>query len=204
MNLIEKKHLQTPKRSTITISAEIVKKVGQVVKELNGYYNQFEKNNELESFKTNSKKRILERKKSETLTVKTFTETALLHFVKQKIDPRFYEDGSIGSQINKLRNHILGFIVKQETTLLKPFHQDLIQVKNQLGEINAHGNTEGLTFQQMMTEQNLNALAIQSMLIGMINVVFEIVQLDEKEKTHLENLFHQKSGEYFLKNQNQS
>ena len=77
------------------------------------------------------------------LTLKVFTEAALLHFVKNKFDPRYYQDDSIATSINRLRNHILGFIVTQENKYIRPFQQDIIALKNEVSAVSTSRSRPG-------------------------------------------------------------
>lgn len=117
----------------------------------------------------------------EKLTLKVFAEAALLHFIKNKFDPRYYQDDSIATAINRLRNHILGFIVTQENKLIRPFQQDIIALKNEITLLK-----KGLEFDTQTVEET--ALETQGTKMGLVHILFEILEVAQSERPKLEDL----------------
>lgn len=173
---------QMNKRSTISISVPVLEKANTCIKELNIQFENFEKKSDLtaniSSGKT-VKKGIELRDTSKKLTIKTFTEAALLHFVKYKIDPRFYEDESIPTAINRLRNQLFAFLQVQERQIILPFQQDISQLKLHIPET-----------------VEATAMETQGTLMGLLYVLFEMLQVDKKEQIRLEQLLQQKGIEF--------
>ena len=196
MNTKEEKKMQKQERSTVSISVEMLQSLNDYVKELNVHYQKFEEYQE--------GTRLKKPKGIAPITVKTFTEAALRYFIYHKIDPRFYEDGSIGNQINRLRNHILGFIVKQENTLLKPLSMELSNLKGQLSTLQGIAQKDDLLVLKNKLEdghldQELATLETNAILMGLLQVLFDMMEVSEPERKRLELLLQKKGGEYVEK-----
>ena len=176
---------------TISISPDILKRTRETVTELNVLHDSFQKNNAMTGLLERGKKKKISQK-IEDLTLKTFTEAALSYFIKAKIDPRFYQDSSIGSEINRLRNHILGFIVMQENKFIRPFQQDINGLKNELSSLKKELNEETI-----MVEAT--AMETQGTLMGLLAVLFEMLQIDVSERDKLEEMVQVKGIEYLKK-----
>ena len=186
---------EKPKRGDIRVAKEVLQKTKETILELNIFYENFEKSAIVElqkNSKNQSKKFFKPTTDAEKLTVKSFTEAAILYAIKHKIDPRFFQDESISSSINRLRNHILGFIVTQENKLIRPFQQDIIALKNDLISLKKNVDFEKETIEE-------TALETQGTLMGLAHVLFEVLQVDNDDRPKLEILL-QKKGIEFIKN----
>ena len=186
---------EKPKRGDIRVAKEVLQKTKETILELNIFYENFEKSAIVElqkNSKNQSKKFFKPTNDAEKLTVKSFTEAAILYAIKHKIDPRFFQDESISSSINRLRNHILGFIVTQENKLIRPFQQDIIALKNDLISLKKNVDFEKETIEE-------TALETQGTLMGLAHVLFEVLQVDNDDRPKLEILL-QKKGIEFIKN----
>ena len=191
----DKKTKENQTRVNLKISHQILEKTKETILELNIFYENFEKNAIVElqkNSKNQSKKFFKPTKDAEKLTVKSFTEAAILYAIKHKIDPRFFQDESISSSINRLRNHILGFIVTQENKLIRPFQQDIIALKNDVSSLKKNVDFEKETIEE-------TALETQGTLMGLAHVLFEVLQVDNDDRPKLEILL-QKKGIEFIKN----
>ncbi len=180
------------KRGDIRISEAILEKTKIAVAELNILFENYEKTSLTEhqiTIKGQIQKSDKAIKTPEKLTLKVFAEAALLHFIKNKFDPRYYQDDSIATAINRLRNHILGFIVTQENKLIRPFQQDIIALKNEISLLK-----KGLEFDTQTVEET--ALETQGTLMGLVHILFEILEVEKSERPKLENLLQQKGIEY--------
>jgi hypothetical protein len=194
-----KNESKTTKRGDIRISEAILEKTKIAVAELNILFENYEKISLTEhqiTIKGQIQKADKTIKTPEKLTLKVFAEAALLHFVKNKFDPRYYQDDSIATAINRLRNHILGFIVTQENKLIRPFQQDIIALKNEMSLLK-----KGLEFDTQTVEET--ALETQGTLMGLVHILFEILEVEKSERPKLENLLQQKGIEY-IKNLNKN
>lgn len=183
---------KTIERTTISISKEILDKANFAIAELNILFDNYEKAILTEhqiAIKGQIKKADKKLKVPQKLTLKVFAEAALLHFIKNKYDPRYYQEDSIATAINRLRNHILGFIVTQENKLIRPFQQDIIALKNEMSLLK-----KGLEFDTQTVEET--ALETQGTLMGLVHILFEILEVEKSERPKLENLLQQKGIEY--------
>jgi hypothetical protein len=187
---------QTPvkiiERTTITISKEILDKANFAIAELNVLFENYEKAILTEhqiAIKEQIKKADKKLKVPQKLTLKVFTEAALLHFVKNKFDPRYYQDDSIAKAINRSRNHILGFIVTQENKYIRPFQQDIIALKNEVSLLKKSLELDTQTVEE-------TALETQGTLMGLVHILFEMLEIEKAERPKLENLLQQKGIEY--------
>ena len=187
---------QTPvkiiERTTITISKEILDKANFAIAELNILFENYEKTILTEhqiAIKEQIKKADKKLKVPQKLTLKVFTEAALLHFIKNKFDPRYYQDDSIATAINRLRNHILGFIVTQENKYIRPFQQDIIALKSEVSLLKRSLELDTQTVEE-------TALETQGTLMGLVHILFEMLEIENAERPKLENLLQQKGIEY--------
>ncbi len=189
--------LKKTKRGDIRISEATLEKTKIAIAELNILFENYEKTSLTEhqiAIKEQIHKADKKLKVPEKLTLKVFAEAALLHFVKNKFDPRYYQDDSIATAINRLRNHILGFIVTQENKLIRPFQQDIIALKNEINLLK-----KGLEFDTQTVEET--ALETQGTLMGLVHILFEMLEVTQAERPKLENLLQQKGIEYIRKTQ---
>lgn len=180
------------KRGDIRISEAILEKTKIAVAELNILFENYEKTSLTEhqiTIKGQIQKADKTIKIPEKLTLKVFAEAALLHFIKNKYDPRYYQDDSIATAINRLRNHILGFIVTQENKLIRPFQQDIIAMKNEMSLLK-----KNIEFDTQTVEET--ALETQGTLMGLVHILFEMLEIEKSERPKLENLLQQKGIEY--------
>ena len=187
-----KNESKTTKRGDIRISEAILGKTKIAVAELNILFENYEKTSLTEhqiTIKGQIQKADKTIKTPEKLTLKVFAEAALLHFIKNKYDPRYYQDDSIATAINRLRNHILGFIVTQENKLIRPFQQDIIALKNEMSLLK-----KGLEFDTQTVEET--ALETQGTLMGLVHILFEMLEVEKSKRPKLENLLQQKGIEY--------
>jgi hypothetical protein len=192
MNAMTQIQAKTIERTTISISKEILDKANFAIAELNILFDNYEKAILTEhqiAIKGQIKKADKKLKVPQKLTLKVFAEAALLHFIKNKYDPRYYQEDSIATAINRLRNHILGFIVTQENKLIRPFQQDIIALKNEMSLLK-----KGLEFDTQTVEET--ALETQGTLMGLVHILFEILEVEKSERPKLENLLQQKGIEY--------
>lgn len=192
MNAKTKIQAKTIERTTISISKEILDKANFAIAELNVLFENYEKTILTEhqiALKEQIKKADKKLKVPQKLTMKVFTEAALLHFVKNKFDPRYYQDDSISTAINRLRNHILGFIVTQENKYIRPFQQDIIALKNEVSLLK-----KSLELDRQTVEET--ALETQGTLMGLVHILFEMLEIEKVERPKLENLLQQKGIEY--------
>jgi hypothetical protein len=184
--------LKKTKRGDIRISDATLEKTKIAIAELNNLFENYEKTSLTEhqmTVKGQIHKVDKAIKTPEKLTLKAFTEAALMHFIKNKFDPRYYQDDSIATAINRLRNHILGFIVTQENKLIRPFQQDIIALKNEMNLLK-----KSIEFDTQTVEET--ALETQGTLMGFVHILFEILQVEMSERPKLENLLQQKGIEY--------
>lgn len=192
MNVKPQIQAKTIERTTITISKEILEKANFAIAELNVLFENYEKTILTEhqiAIKEQIKKADRKLKVPQKLTLKVFTEAALLHFVKNKFDPRYYQDDSIATAINRLRNHILGFIVTQENKYIRPFQQDIIALKNEVSLLKRSLELDTQTVEE-------TALETQGTLMGLVHILFEMLEIENAERPKLENLLQQKGVEY--------
>lgn len=192
MNAKTQIQAKTIERTTISISKEILDKANFAIAELNVLFENYEKAILTEhqiAIKEQIKKADKKLKVPQKLTLKVFTEAALLHFVKNKFDPRYYQDDSIATAINRLRNHILGFIVTQENKYIRPFQQDIIALKNEVSLLK-----KSLEIGTQTVEET--ALETQGTLMGLAHILFEMLEIEKVERPKLENLLQQKGIEY--------
>ena len=192
MNTKTQIQAKTIERTTISISKEILDKVNFAMSELNFLFENYEKTILTEhqiAIKEQIKKADKKLKVPQKLTMKVFTEAALLHFVKNKFDPRYYQDDSIATAINRLRNHILGFIVTQENKYIRPFQQDIIALKNEVSLLKKSLELDTQTVEE-------TALETQGTLMGLVHILFEMLEIEKAERPKLENLLQQKGIEY--------
>jgi hypothetical protein len=192
MNAKTQIQTKTIERTTISISKEILDKANFAIAELNILFENYEKAILTEhqmTIKEQIKKADKKLKVPQKLTLKVFTEAALLHFVKNKFDPRYYQDDSIATAINRLRNHILGFIVTQENKYIRPFQQDIIALKNEVSLLKKSLELDSQTVEE-------TALETQGTLMGLVHILFEMLEIENAERPKLENLLQQKGIEY--------
>lgn len=192
MNAKTQIQAKTIERTTISISKEILDKANFAIAELNVLFENYEKAILTEhqiAIKEQVKKADKKLKVPQKLTLKVFTEAALLHFVKNKFDPRYYQDDSIATAINRLRNNILGFIVTQENKYIRPFQQDIIALKNEVSLLKKSLELDTQTVEE-------TALETQGTLMGLVHILFEMLEIEEAERPKLENLLQQKGIEY--------
>ena len=192
MNAKTKIQAKTIERTTISISKEILDKANFAIVELNVLFENYEKTILTEhqiAIKEQIKKADKKLKVPQKLTMKVFTEAALLHFVKNKFDPRYYQDDSIATAMNRLRNHILGFIVTQENKYIRPFQQDIIALRNEVSLLKKSLELDTQTVEE-------TALETQGTLMGLVHILFEMLEIEEAERPKLENLLQQKGIEY--------
>ena len=192
MNAKTQIQTKTVERTTISISKEILDKANFAIAELNVLFENYEKTILTEhqiAIKEQIKKADKKLKVPQKLTMKVFTEAALLHFVKNKFDPRYYQDDSIATAINRLRNHILGFIVTQENKYIRPFQQDIIALKNEVSLLKKSLELDTQTVEE-------TALETQGTLMGLVHILFEMLEIENAERPKLENLLQQKGIEY--------
>ncbi len=183
---------KTIERTTISISKEILDKANFAIAELNVLFDNYEKTILTEhqiAIKEQIKKADKKLKVPQKLTLKVFTEAALLHFIKNKFDPRYYQDDSIATAMNRLRNHILGFIVTQENKYIRPFQQDIIALKNEVSLLKKSLEVDTQTVEE-------TALETQGTLMGLVHIMFEMLEVEKVERPKLENLLQQKGIEY--------
>lgn len=192
MNAKAQIQAKTTERTTVSISKEILDKANFAIVELNVLFENYEKTILTEhqiAIKEQIKKADKKLKVPQKLTMKVFTEAALLHFVKNKFDPRYYQDDSIATAINRLRNHILGFIVTQENKYIRPFQQDIIALKNEVSLLKKSLELDTQTVEE-------TALETQGTLMGLVHILFEMLEIEKAERPKLENLLQQKGIEY--------
>ena len=192
MNAKTQIQAKTIERTTISISKEILDKANFAIAELNVLFENYEKAILTEhqiAIKKQIKKADKKLKVPQKLTMKVFTEAALLHFIKNKFDPRYYQDDSIATAINRLRNHILGFIVTQENKYIRPFQQDIIALKNEVSLLKRSLELDTQTVEE-------TALETQGTLMGLVHILFEMLEIEKAERPKLENLLQQKGIEY--------
>lgn len=192
MNVKTQIQAKTIERTTITISKEILDKANFAIAELNILFENYEKAILTEhqiAVKEQIKKADKKLKVPQKLTLKVFTEAALLHFIKNKFDPRYYQDDSIATAINRLRNHILGFIVTQENKYIRPFQQDIIDLKNEVSLLKKSFELDTQTVEE-------TALETQGTLMGLVHILFEMLEIEKAERPKLESLLQQKGIEY--------
>ena len=169
MNAKTQIQAKTIERTTISISKEILDKTNFAIAELNVLFENYEKTILTEhqiAIKEQIKKADKKLKVPQKLTMKVFTEAALLHFVKNKFDPRYYQDDSIATAINRLRNHILGFIVTQENKYIRPFQQDIIALKNEVSLLKKSLELDTQTVEE-------TALETQGTLMGLVHILID-------------------------------
>jgi hypothetical protein len=189
------KTIENQERVNLKISPQILLKAKEVIDELNQYYDKFEKKEQNELSKIEQFKRKKAFKAigiTEKLSLKTFTESAILYAVKHKIDPRFYTDESISGAINRLRNHLLGFIVMQENMLIRPFQNEINLLKIEINSLKKSADLGNTTIEE-------TALETQATLMGLVYILFEMLQIDAKEQQKLEALLQNKGIEYLRK-----
>jgi hypothetical protein len=187
--------LKKTKRGDIRISEATLEKTKIAIAELNYLFENYEKTTLTEheiAIKGQIKKADKAIKTPEKLTLKVFAEAALLHFVKNKFDPRYYQDDSIATAINRLRNHILGFIVTQENKYIRPFQQDIIALKSEVILLKKSLELDTQTVEE-------TALETQGTLMGLVHILFEMLEVAQAERPKLENLLQQKGIEYIEK-----
>lgn len=192
MNAKTQIQAKTIERTTISISKEILDKANFAIAELNVLFENYEKAILTEhqiAIKEQIKKADKKLKVPQKLTLKVFTEAALLHFIKNKFDPRYYQDDSIATAMNRLRNHILGFIVTQENRYIRPFQQDIIALKNEVSLLKKSLELDTQTVEE-------TALETQGTLMGLVHILFEMLEIEKAERPKLENLLQQKGIEY--------
>ncbi len=192
MNAKTQIQAKTIERTTISISKEILDKANFAIAELNILFENYEKTILTEhqiTIKEQIKKADKKLKVPQKLTMKVFTEAALLHFINNKFDPRYYQDDSIATAINRLRNHILGFIVTQENKYIRPFQQDIIALKNEVSLLKKNLELDTQTVEE-------TALETQGTLMGLVHILFEMLEIEKAERPKLENLLQQKGVEY--------
>jgi hypothetical protein len=192
MNVKTRTQAKTIERSTISISKEILEKANFAIAELNVLFENYEKTILTEhqiAIKEQIKKADKKLKAPQKLTLKVFTEAALSHFIKNKFDPRYYQDDSIATAMNRLRNHILGFIVTQENKYIRPFQQDIIALKNEVSLLKRSLELDTQTVEE-------TALETQGTLMGLVHILFEMLEVEKAERPKLENLLQQKGIEY--------
>lgn len=192
MNAKTQIQAKTIERTTISISKEILDKANFAIAELNVLFENYEKAILTEhqiAIKEQIRKANKKLKVPQKLTIKVFTEAALLHFIKNKFDPRYYQDDSIATAINRLRNHILGFIVTQENKYIRPFQQDIIALKNEVSLLKKSLELDTQTVEE-------TALETQGTLMGLVHILFEMMEIEKTERLKLENLLQQKGIEY--------
>ena len=192
MNAKAQIQAKTIERTTISISKEILDKANFAIAELNVLFDNYEKTILTEhqiAIKEQIKKADKKLKVPQKLTMKVFTEAALLHFVKNKFDPRYYQDDSISTAISRLRNHILGFIVTQENKYIRPFQQDIIALRNEVSLLKKSLELDTQTVEE-------TALETQGTLMGLVHILFEMLEIEKAERPKLENLLQQKGIEY--------
>ncbi|WP_305952021.1 BfmA/BtgA family mobilization protein [Emticicia oligotrophica] len=192
MNVKTQIPIKTIERTTISISKEILEKANFAIAELNVLFDNYEKTILTEhqiAIKEQIKKADKKLKVPQKLTLKVFAEAALLYFIKNKFDPRYYLDDSIATAMNRLRNHILGFIVTQENKYIRPFQQDIIALKNEVSLLK-----KSLEIGTQTVEET--ALETQGTLMGLVHILFEMLEIEKAERPKLENLLQQKGIEY--------
>ena len=192
MNVKTRTQAKTIERTTISISKEILEKANFAIAELNVLFENYEKTILTEhqiAIKEQIKKADKKLKAPQKLTLKVFTEAALSHFIKSKFDPRYYQDDSIATAMNRLRNHILGFIVTQENKYIRPFQQDIIALKNEVSLLKRSLELDSQTVEE-------TALETQGTLMGLVHILFEMLEIENAERPKLENLLQQKGIEY--------
>jgi len=192
MNAKAQIQAKTTERTTVSISKEILDKANFAIVELNVLFENYEKTILTEhqiAIREQIKKADKKLKVPQKLTMKVFTEAALLHFVKNKFDPRYYQDDSIATAMNRLRNHILGFIVTQENKYIRPFQQDIIALRNEVSLLKKSLELDTQTVEE-------TALETQGTLMGLVHILFEMLEIEEAERPKLENLLQQKGIEY--------
>ena len=141
---------------------------------------------------TDKKGKKKEIKKKEKLTSKAFIESAALFFIENNIDPRYYRDGSLSREVSKMRTHILGFITLQENKIIGSIKDDIKGLKNELSSLKKDLNEETI-----MVEAT--AMETQGTLMGVLAVLFEMLQIEESERTRLEDMVQVKGIEYLKK-----
>jgi hypothetical protein len=192
MNAKAQIQAKTTERTTVSISKEILDKANFAIVELNVLFENYEKTILTEhqiAIKAQIKKADKTIKTPKKLTLKVFAEAALVNFIKNKFDPRYYQDDSIATAINRLRNHILGFIVTQENKLIRPFQQDIIDLKNEVSLLKKSLELDTQTVEE-------TALETQGTLMGLVHILFEMLEIEKAERPKLENLLQQKGIEY--------
>jgi hypothetical protein len=192
MNAKAQIQAKTTERTTVSISKEILDKANFAIVELNVLFENYEKTILTEhqiAIREQIKKADKKLKVPQKLTMKVFTEAALLHFVKNKFDPRYYQDDSIATAMNRLRNHILGFIVTQENKYIRPFQQDIIALRNEVSLLKKSLELDTQTVEE-------TALETQGTLMGLVHILFEMLEIEKAERPKLENLLQQKGIEY--------
>lgn len=151
------------------ISPEVLKKTKEFKDELNLQY----QNGEIEVSKKEVKSKFSQ-KKVEKISIKSFTEAALLYFVENKIDPTSYNDSTLKTEITRLRNQLFSFNIIHEQKILKEFSSleaTIEAVKKSISTETIEGNNE-----------------TQSFIAGLLEVMFQVFDIKggEREKIVIE------------------
>jgi hypothetical protein len=153
------------KNLVICLTPEVLKKTKEFKDELNRQY----KNGEFEASKKEVKSKFSQ-KKVEKISLKSFTEAALLYFVENKIDPTLYNDATLKTEITRLRNQLFSFNVIHEQKILKEFSSL---------EAALEASTKSIS-----TETIEGNNETQSFIAGLLEVMFQVFEVkgDEREK----------------------
>ena len=74
--------------------------------------------------------------KPKRLTIKSYSEAAILYFLRNHIDPRnMGQEQDVLTEVRKLRNNVFSFMQVQERTYLMPFVQDVYELQKKSGTL---------------------------------------------------------------------
>lgn len=168
---------QNSKKAMLKISSDVAENTKKTVAELNKL-REISPENEWGKQKNSSSKRVKNGKITSSvakkLSLKSFTEAALLYFVENKIDPTLYNDATLKTEITRLRNQLFSFNVIHEQKILKEFSSleaTIETVKKSISTETIEGNNE-----------------TQSFIAGLLEVMFQIFDIKggEREKIVIE------------------
>lgn len=165
------------KRSTLGVDESLLLRINHFIEEANKLDEPI--------ILTDKKGKKKEIKKKEKLTSKAFIESAALFFIENNIDPRYYRDGSLSREVSKMRTHILGFITLQENKIIGLIKDDIRGLKKGLNQ----------TYETV----EATSMETQGTLMGVLAVLFEMLQIEESERTRLEDMVQVKGIEYLKK-----
>lgn len=160
-------------RTMLQISNEVAEKAKAAISEINSLKKSLpndEKENLKNSLLKRQKKKDILVDLNRKLSLKSFTEAALLYFVENKIDPTLYNDATLKTEITRLRNQLFSFNVIHEQKILKEFSSL---------EAALEASTKSIS-----TETIEGNNETQSFIAGLLEVMFQVFEVkgDEREK----------------------